>query len=101
MKGRAPFLAGVALVFVSGMFYSALVPLFLVEFAGASVESGAVGARDTEGEPASCADNPDSIHPECVPRPPEQFYLVVLLYAMGGAPFAAAGSYLIKKYRKY
>lgn len=101
MKERALFLAGVALVFVSGIFYSGFVALFLVEVVGARVQADIEGTRDTEGEPALCPDNPDSIHPDCVPKPPEVFYVSVLLHGLYGAPFAAAGSYLIKKYRKY
>jgi len=99
MKERALFLAGVSLVFVSGMFYSLLVPLILVEVAGARLQVDVADTQSVkEGEPAWCE---GSVHPDCVSKPPEAFYVSVLLHGLYGAPFAAAGSYLIKKYRKY
>lgn len=99
MKERALFLAGVALVFVSGIFYSGFVALFLVEVAGARLEADVADTQSVkEGEPAWCE---GSVHPDCVSKPPEVFYVSVLLHGLYGAPFAAAGSYLIKKYRKY
>ena len=83
-------------MFVSGIFYYGFVALFLVEVAGARLVADTQSVKD--GEPAWCK---GSVHPDCVSKPPEVFYVSVLLHGLYGAPFAAAGSYLIKKYRKY